>query len=237
LINVAVCGTRPFSARFHFARLGQIGMGFPMKRMMIAGLAAGVAMTIGGALGAVSNQALSGQPKPLVDAAGGVMNPMVAGQAMLPNRSLLENISASPEHTTFAAAIRDSGMADALKANGQFTVFAPTNTALATLPARALEQDRAQLARMMGYLVVPGKYDSQALLQLINQSGGDARLRTAEGGVLVARMNGPTNIMLMDERGNIANIAIYDVRDKNGIVHVVDHMLEPGGGQNKVAAN
>jgi len=51
-------------------------------------------------------------------------------------------------------------------------------------------------------------------------------------------MNGPTNIMVVDERGNIADIAIYDVRDRNGIVHVVDRMLEPGGGQShQVAAN
>jgi uncharacterized surface protein with fasciclin (FAS1) repeats len=50
-------------------------------------------------------------------------------------------------------------------------------------------------------------------------------------------MNGPTNIMVMDERGNIANIAIYDVRDKNGVVHVVDHTLEPGGPARQVASN
>ena len=30
----------------------------------------------------------------------------------------------------------------------------------------------------------------------------------------------------MDEKGNTANIAVYDVRDKNGIVHVVDRALE-----------
>ena len=206
-----------------------------MKRMMIAGFAAGAAMMIGGALGAVSNQALSGQPKVLIDANGGVMNPMIAGQAMLPNRSLLENISASPEHTTLAAAIRDSGVSDALKANGQFTVFAPTNAALATLSARALEQDKTQLARVMGYLVVPGKYDSAALLKAIGEGGGQAKLRTVEGGVLVARMNGPTNVILVDEKGGTANIAIYDVYDKNGVMHVVDHMLEPGAPARQIA--
>ena len=210
-------------------------MGFPMKRMMVAGFAAGAAMMIGGALGAVSNQSSSGQPKPLVDVTGGVMNPMIAGQAMLPNRNLLENISASPEHTTFAAAMKESGVADALKANGQFTVFAPTNEALSTLPARELEQNKTQLARMMGYLVVPGKYDSAALLKAIGEGGGQAKLRTVEGGVLVARMNGPTNVILMDEKGDTADIAIYDVYDKNGVMHVVDHMLEPGAPARQVA--
>jgi uncharacterized surface protein with fasciclin (FAS1) repeats len=207
-----------------------------MKRMMIAGFAGGAAMMIGGALGAVSNQHFSAQPKPIVDSVGGVMNPMIGGQAMLANRNLLENISASPDHTTLVAAMRESGLADALKGDGQFTVFAPTNAALSTLPARALEQDKAQLARMMGYLVVPGRYDSQALLRVIGEGGGQAKLRTVEGGVLVVRMNGPTNVILMDEKGGTADIAIYDVYDRNGVMHVVDHMLEPGMTARQVAA-
>jgi uncharacterized surface protein with fasciclin (FAS1) repeats len=206
-----------------------------MKRMMIAGFAGGAAMMIGGALGAVSHQAMSNQARPIIDMNDGVMNPMIAGQAMLPNRNLLENISASPEHTTLVAAMKQSGIADALKGDGQFTVFAPTNVALSTLPARALEQNQAQLARMMGYLVVPGKYDSRALLRVIGEGGGQAKLRTVEGGILVARMNGPTNIILMDEKGDTADIAIYDVYDKNGVMHVVDHMLEPGMSVRQVA--
>ena len=89
----------------------------------------------------------------------------------------------------------------------------------------------------MGYLVVPGKYDSQTLLKVIGEGGGQAKLRTVEGGVLVARMNGPTNVILMDERGNTADIAIYDVYDKNGVMHVVDRMLETGASVRQVAAN
>jgi uncharacterized surface protein with fasciclin (FAS1) repeats len=206
-----------------------------MKRYAAAGFAAAAAMMIGGALGAVTGNAISAAPKPPVAMDTGVMNPMVAGQAMLPNRNLFENISASPEHSMLMTALRDSGVADALKADGQFTVFAPTNTALAKLSAQELTHDKDQLARLMSYLVVPGKYDSQALLKVIGEGGGQARLRTAEGGVIMARMNGPTNILLMDEQGNTADIAIYDVYDKNGVMHVVDRMLEPGGAARQVA--
>ena len=130
--------------------------------------------------------------------------------------------------------MKQSGVSDALKSDGQFTVFAPTNAAL---PPQMLGRDKAQLARLMGYLVVPGKYDSQTLLKVIGEGGGQAKLRTVEGGVLVARMNGPTNVILMDERGNTADIAIYDVYDKNGVMHVVDRMLEPGASVRQVAAN
>jgi len=202
-----------------------------MKHIAIAGLAAGAAMMIGGALAAVSG-AKPDTGRPLVDPTADIMNPMVAGQAMLPGRNLLENISVSPDHTVLAAAMKNSGLSDALKANAQFTVFAPTNGAL---PQQLLSRDKNQLARLMGYLVVPGRYDSQTLLRVIGEGGGEAKLRTIEGGVLLARMNGATNIILMDERGNTANIAIYDVYDKNGVMHVVDHMLEPSSRQ--VATN
>jgi uncharacterized surface protein with fasciclin (FAS1) repeats len=200
-----------------------------MKRAAVAGFAAGIAMMVGGALGAVS----SADPKPVMDLNTSIMNPMIGGQAMLPDRDIMDNLSASPLHGQLAAALKESGVAAALKTNGQFTVFAPTNAAFTA----AGQQSKSTLARRMSYLIVPGKYDSVALLRVINEAGGEARLRTAEGGVLVARMNGPTNIQVMDEKGQAANIAIYDVRDRNGIVHVVDSVIEPSGPARQVARN
>jgi len=199
-----------------------------MKRAAVAGFAAGIAMMIGGALGAVSTS----DPQPSADVVT-IMNPMIGGQAMLPDRDIMENLSASPMHVQLAAAMKESGVAAALKASGQFTVFAPTNAAFAA----AGQQSKSTLARRMSYLIVPGKYDSAALLRVISEAGGEARLRTAEGGILVARMNGPTNIQVMDEKGQTANIAIYDVRDRNGIVHVVDRLIEPSGPASRLALN
>jgi len=198
-----------------------------MKRAAVAGFAAGIAMAVGAALGAVSGLSDS---RP-VDLDMGVMNPMIAGQAMLASRDVMDNIAASPVHTKLTQALRESGVAAALKSSGQFTLFAPTDVAFNVEGAR----NKAQLAHRIGYLVVPGKYDSAALLQLINQSGGDARLRTVDGGILTARMNGPTNILLMDERGRTANISIYDVHNKNGVIMVVDAMAMPSGPPRQVA--
>jgi uncharacterized surface protein with fasciclin (FAS1) repeats len=200
-----------------------------MKRAALFGFAAGAAMMIGGALAAVSPV----DPRPQADINTEMMNPMIGGQAMMPDRDIMENISASPMHASLTSALKDSGVAAALKTSGQFTLFAPTDAALG---ARGL-QSKSSLARRMSYLIVPGRYDSQALLRLINEAGGEAKLRTAEGGIMLARMNGPTNIVIQDARGNIADIAIYDVRDKNGIVHVVDRALEPGGLTRQVASN
>ena len=46
-------------------------------------------------------------------------------------------------HTALAAAMKDTGVAAALKANGQFTVFAPTNAALAAAGTAAQIQPGA----------------------------------------------------------------------------------------------
>jgi uncharacterized surface protein with fasciclin (FAS1) repeats len=201
-----------------------------MKRAAIAGLAAGLAMTVGGALGAVTKfDAVSSMNTDQQQ----VTNPLIAGQAMLSDRDIMENIAASPIHSSFVKALKATGVAGALKSNGQFTVCAPTNAACAA----ADSLPKSGMARRLSYLIVPGRYDSQALLRAISEAGGDAKLRTAEGGTLVARMNGPTNIVLMDEKGNTADIAIYDVHDKNGIVHVVDRMLEPGNPPRELASN
>lgn len=187
-------------------------------------------MAIGGALGAVSTS----DPRPeRAELGTDTMNPMIGGQAMMPDRDIMDNMAASPMHSALVAALKDSGVAAALKSNGQFTVFAPTNAALAA----AGQQSKSTLARRMSYLIVPGKYDSASLLRLINEAGGEAKLRTAEGGVLTARMNGPTNIVVMDEKGNVADIAIYDVRDRNGIIHVVDRALEPVGPARQMASS
>src|SRR6185312_3674555 len=128
-----------------------------MRRAATAGFAAGVAMMIGGALGAVSNSYT--ESKPLLDT--GVINPMVGGQAMLPQRDIMDNLAASPMHTRMAQALKETGMVSALKSSGEFTVFAPTDAAF----AQAGHMSQADLARRMSYLIVPGAYDSTTLLR------------------------------------------------------------------------
>ena len=184
-----------------------------MKQIAIA--AAAGALMIGGAF------ATQSAPKDQADIE--VSNPLVGGEAMLSDRGLMENISHSPDNTKFAAALERSGVAKALTPGGTFTVFAPTNAVFTGVPA-----DKAALARAMSYLVVRGRYDSQALLRDINQQGGQLHLKTLEGGVITAQMNGPTNILLMDEKGGSADIAVYDVYQKNGVLQVIDRMLQPG---------
>ncbi|HEY1708565.1 MAG TPA: fasciclin domain-containing protein [Rhizomicrobium sp.] len=185
-----------------------------MNHFLIA--AAASAMLVGGGVAAVA----PASPPPQVP---GVMNPTVGGQAMLASRDIMDNMAASPEHTQFVAAMKDAGLADTLKGKGPFTVFAPTDEAFAHGGMKTA--DRAQLAKTVDYFVVKGRMDSQALLQAINQNGGSARLKTLDGGTIVATMNGPTNIVLVDGKGDQVPISTYDVYDANGVTHVIDQVI------------
>ena len=164
-----------------------------------------------------------------------VSNPMIAGTAMLPGETILANASKSPEHATFVSEMKTAGLAKTLDGVGEFTVFAPTDAAYVGLGKDKTAAMMKAAQKNARYLVVKGRYDSTRLLQLINEQGGRVKLRTLEGGTIVASLNGPTNIVLMDENGTMADIAIYDIQQKNGITQVIDHVLMPGKDARQVA--
>jgi uncharacterized surface protein with fasciclin (FAS1) repeats len=157
----------------------------------------------------------------------------VGGQSMLPSKTIVANAVNSADHTTLVAAVKAAGLVDTLNSKGPFTVFAPTNEAFGMLPTGTVEtlvkpENKATLTKVLTYHVVAGNYDSGKLRSLIRAGQGTAMLKTVEGGTLWLMMNGPTNILVKDEKGAVADITISDVRQSNGVIHVVDHVLMPG---------
>ncbi len=193
-------------------------------------IAAAAAVFIGAGSGAVTSMTSSAPTAPM-----DVSNPMIAGAAMLPSESILANASKSPEHATFVSEVKSAGLADTLSGNGEYTVFAPTDAAYASLGKEKYAVMMKSAKKSARYLVVKGRFDSTKLLQLINEQGGSVKLHTLEGGTIVASLNGPTNILLMDENGTMADIAIYDIQQKNGVIQVIDHVLAPGKDTRQVA--
>src|ERR1700722_11475817 len=142
-------------------------------------------------------------------------DPMVGGAAMFPTKDIIDNAVNSADHTTLVAAVKAAGLVDTLKGPGPFTVFAPTNEAFSDLPAGTVDtlvkpENKAALTKILAYHVVPGRLDSAAIMRLIREGGGKAELKTVEGGILTAEMNGPKNIVLVDEKGGVATISTYD---------------------------
>jgi uncharacterized surface protein with fasciclin (FAS1) repeats len=119
--------------------------------------------------------------------------------------------------TTLATALTEAGLVDALKGEGPFTVFAPTDEAFKNLPEGALEgllKDKEALKNVLLYHVVSGKVSSKEVVDL-NQAttlnGSDLKIKTDDGKVMI----------------NDANVTGADVMASNGIIHVIDKVLLP----------
>ncbi len=158
-------------------------------------------------------------------------NPMVGGAAMYKNKDIVDNAVNSKDHTTLVAAVKAAGLVDTLKGKGPFTVFAPTNAAFDALPAGTVDtllkpENKAMLTKILTYHVVAGNMDSKAIMKAIKKGKGKAMLKTVSGGMLTATMDGNT-LVLTDEKGGMSKVTIANVKQSNGVIHVVDTVLMP----------
>ena len=158
-------------------------------------------------------------------------NPMVGGAPMYASKDIIDNAVNSADHTTLVAAVKAADLVDTLKGTGPFTVFAPTNTAFAKLPAGTVDgllkpEAKPTLVKILTYHVVAGKMDAGAIAKAIKEGHGKASLKTVSGGTLTAAMDGK-KLVLTDEKGGTSTVTIADVTQSNGVIHVVDSVLLP----------
>lgn len=159
-------------------------------------------------------------------------NVKVGGESMYATKNIIENALNSNVHTTLVAAVKAAGLVETLQGKGPFTVFAPTNDAFENLPAGTVEtllksENKASLTKVLTYHVLSGTYNFEELKNEIKKSGGAAILPTVSNGTLMFTMNGEKNIILWDENGKGANISVYDVKQSNGVIHVIDAVVLP----------
>lgn len=156
---------------------------------------------------------------------------MVGGAPMYPTKNIVENAVNSKDHTTLVAAVKAAGLVETLQSAGPFTVFAPTNDAFGKLPAGTVEgllkpEAKAKLTAVLTYHVVAGNLDAKALMAKVKEGNGTATLNTVQGNQLTFMSKGK-NLMVKDGNGNIATVTIKDVRQSNGVIHVIDKVLLP----------
>src|SRR5436189_4096519 len=165
---------------------------------------------------------------------GGKMNEktvMVGGAPMYPSKDIVDNAVKSKDHTTLVAAVKAAGLVDTLKSKGPFTVFAPTNAAFAKLPAGTVDtllkpENKDKLATILKCHVVSADAMSSAIGKMIADDKGAHPVKTVGGCVLTAKMNGD-KITLTDEKGDVATVTIADVKQSNGVIHVIDGVMLP----------
>ena len=120
---------------------------------------------------------------------------------------------------TLVAAVQAADLVDTLKGKGPFTVLAPTDEAFAKLPEGTIPEllkpeNKAKLAAILTYHVIPGSVEAKDALNL-------ATAGTVNGQRVTCSLDGG-QVMLND-----AKLLIADIECDNGIIHVIDSVLLP----------
>ncbi len=130
-------------------------------------------------------------------------------------KDIVDTAVSAGSFTILAKALTEAELVGALKGDGPFTVFAPTDEAFKKLPKGTLEtllkpENRDMLVGILTYHVVPGNLDAGKVL-------GSKTLTTLNG----------QRTDIAD--GNIDNATIVktDIECTNGIIHVIDEVILP----------
>jgi uncharacterized surface protein with fasciclin (FAS1) repeats len=133
---------------------------------------------------------------------------------------IVDTAVAAGSFTTLAKALEAAGLIDALKGEGPFTVFAPTDAAFAKLPAGTIAsllkpENKEKLKAILLYHVVSGKVTAAEVIKLNGQS-----VKTLEGGMLLVSTKHGVQV-------DKANVTQTDIDASNGVIHVIDTVLMP----------
>lgn len=158
-------------------------------------------------------------------------NPTVGGVAMDATKPITTNAAAAPNLTTLVKAVGAADLGATLSGPGPFTVFAPTNDAFTRLAPGTLDTllkpaSKPTLKKVLTYHVVPGTITLADLKARTSATAGKTTLTTVEGEPLQVEVSA-TAVTLTDVNGNKSYVEIADVRQSNGVVHVVNGVLLP----------
>ena len=148
-------------------------------------------------------------------------------------RAAALGVAATFANGMLASAVKAAGLVETLSGKGPFTVFAPTNEAFDALPAGTVDtllkpENKAMLTKVLTCHVVAADAMSAAIDKMIKDDGGMHPVKTVGGCMLTAMKDGD-KIQLKDETGGVATVTIADVKQSNGVIHVIDKVLLPKG--------
>lgn len=129
---------------------------------------------------------------------------------------IVDTAKSAGNFTTLVKAVEAAGLAGTLKGPGPFTVFAPTDEAFAKVPKARLDallKDKAALAKVLTYHVVPGK--------VMAADVKPGMVKSVEGSALTFSMkDGKVHV-------DKATVVKADVPADNGVIHAIDTVLMP----------
>jgi uncharacterized surface protein with fasciclin (FAS1) repeats len=157
---------------------------------------------------------------------------IVDGTPMKSSNDFIENMTSSKDYTILIKAIENAGLTQTFKSKGPITVFAPTNQAFGKLPAGKLDSllkpdHKLDLSYLITYHAIAGRITAKDIEKKVNSNNGEATFTTIAGGRLTAKIDTNRNIILVDENGGESVISKFDIKQSNGLMHIVNSVLVP----------
>ena len=131
---------------------------------------------------------------------------------------IVDVAASNKSFSTLVTAVKAAGLAETLKGEGPYTVFAPTDEAFAKLPKGTLEnllkpENKQKLVAILTYHVVPGKVMAKDVKsgKVKTASGSSFKMKVSKKGVWVDN----------------AKVVATDVKADNGVIHVINAVILP----------
>lgn len=137
-------------------------------------------------------------------------------------KDIVEIAASDKNFSTLVTAVKAAGLVEALKGDGPFTVFAPTNAAFDKLGKETLEaviKDKEKLTSILKYHVIAGSVMAKDAVALAKDNKS---AKTLQGGEIKLSLEGK-KLML----NGTSTVTKANIKAKNGVIHVIDTVILP----------
>ncbi len=142
-----------------------------------------------------------------------------------PPPNIVQTLQADPQYSILVEAVAAADLVETLNGSGPFTVFAPTNTAFASLltelgvTKEQLLANTELLTAVLTYHVLPSSVP-KASVPLGKAIG------TVQGGIFKIDSVG-ADLIVTDGRNRTSKITATDLGASNGVMHTIDKVILP----------
>jgi len=146
------------------------------------------------------------------------------------SQNVLDSLDSATGLGTFTKLAKSAGLQKTLSGVGDYTLFAPTDAALAKLPdvqRKLLESadGRPQLLAMLRQHIVTGYITQADLEKALAKNGGAVSLASMGGAPVRLHRRGSTILLGPGDGG--PKIASSPIAARNGVIYPVDQVIAP----------
>ncbi|MFH5833978.1 fasciclin domain-containing protein [Halalkalibaculum sp. DA3122] len=137
---------------------------------------------------------------------------------LLPAQNVFDVLSEQDEASIFVNTIEKAGLNSTLNSGGPYTIFAPTNTALEEMQDRLNRANSSWAERFVMNHLLTGMATQRQIIAM-------SKVPTMGGLVLTISVDNENTVKINEVTNNVT-IVKPNIRAQNGVIHLVDGVLE-----------